>query len=120
MMQGQNGASAIKYKGQLGFLLSGPVQQMVGAKFAPQVTGELVELPFHQIIGLMQDDTMFRTLVNQAFETVKDAGSSEGDISAVSTNESMLTVASKQPEATKAAAASWDFMWDIHPHAITQ
>ena len=116
MMQGENG-SASKYKGQLGFLLSGPVQQTVGAKFAPQVTGELVELPLHQIVGLMQDDALFRTLVNQAFETVKDADSSEGDISVVSTNESMVSAASHQPEATK---SSWDFMWDIHPHAITQ
>ena len=120
MMQGENG-SASKYKGQLGFLLSGPVQQTVGAKFAPQVTGELVELPIHQIVGLMQDDALFRTLVNQAFETVKDAGSSEGDVSFASTNESMIMIASQQPEATKAPAAlSWDFMWDIHPHAITQ
>ena len=120
MMQGQNGASANKNKGQLGFLLSGPVQQIIGAKFAPQVTGELVELPLHQIIGLMQDDAMFRTLVNQSFETVKDACSSDGDISVVSTKESMVSVASQKPEATKAPVESWDFMWDIHPHAITQ
>ena len=119
MMQVENGASN-KYKGQLGFLLSGPVQQMVGAKFAPQVTGELVELPLHQIVGLMQDDALLRTLVDQTLETVKDAGSSDCDMSVVSTNESMVSVASQRPEATKAAAMTWDFMWDIHPHAITQ
>lgn len=104
MMQGQNGAAANKYKGQLGFLLSGPVQQLVGAEFAPQVTGELVELPLHQIVGLMQDDALFRTQVNQALESVKDVGSSVGDISIVSTNESMVSAAS-QPKANKAPAA---------------
>ena len=101
MMQG---AAANKYKGQLGFLLSGPVQQLVGAEFAPQVTGELVELPLHQIVGLMQDDALFRTQVNQALETVKDVGSSVCDISIVSTNESMVSAAS-QPKANKAPAA---------------
>ena len=103
MMQGQNGA-ANKYKGQLGFLLSGPVQQLVGAEFAPQVTGELVELPLHQIVGLMQDDALLRTQVNQALESVKDVSSSVGDISIVSTNESMVSAAS-QPKANKAPAA---------------
>ena len=104
MMQGQNCTAANKYKGQLGFLLSGPVQQLVGAEFAPQVTGELVELPLHQIVGLMQDDALLRTQVNQALETVKDVGSSVGDISIVSTNESMVSAAS-QPKANKAPAA---------------
>lgn len=48
MTQGPNAIGiAQKYKGQLGCLLSNPVEQMVGAEFAPQVIGELVELPHH-------------------------------------------------------------------------
>lgn len=62
MIQGQQNDA--KYKGQLACLVSNSVQQIVGAEFVARVTGELVELPLHQIVGLMQDEAQFRSLVD--------------------------------------------------------
>ena len=117
MTQGQNATN--KYQIQLACLLSGPVQQIVGSELAPEITGELVELPLHQIVGLMQDESQLRALVGQAYvaATSKDkqvAGSDADDISVASTNDSAISAAQQE------AARPWDFVWEIHPHAITQ
>ena len=94
-----------KYKGQLSSLLNKPVQKIVGVEFTPQVLDELVEMPHHQIVALMQDDTQFNAMVNLAFYCVKGNQEAEGsdmcNTSMASTNESVSAAAqpATQPEA---------------------
>ena len=70
LMHGQESAG---HKGHLAILLFPVIQKLVGEKAAAQVTGDLVELPLEQVVGVMRDDRQLRICVDQASKKVQGA-----------------------------------------------
>ena len=106
-LMGQEGAN---YKGQLALLLNPAVQKIVGKDNAAQVTGDLVELPLEQVIGLMRYDGQLQACVDQAFKKGKGAAAeSESEAESVAT--SAESAAAAEPEQV-APLQNWQAMFD--------
>ena len=87
------------YKQQVGDLLHAYVVQMVGEKFAAEVTGTLIECPIYDIAHMMENFFHFKLRVMQVFDLLQDcAAEPMSDCESVaSTTESMITDDSTEP-----------------------
>ena len=105
-LMGQAGAN---YKGQLAILLNPAVQKIVGEGNAAQVTGELVELPLEQAIGVMRYEGELQACVDQAFNKGKGAAAeSESEAESVATADE--SAAAAEPEQV-APLQNWQSMF---------
>ena len=105
-LMGQEGAN---YKGQLAILLYPAVQKIVGEGNAAQVTGELVELPLEQVIGVMRYEGQLQACVDQAFNKGKGAAAeSESEAESVATADE--SAAAAEPEQV-APLQNWEGMF---------
>jgi len=105
-LMGQAGAN---YKGQLAILLFPAVQKIVGEGNAAQVTGDLVELPLEQVLGVMRQEGQLQACVDQAFNKGKGAAAeSESEAESVAT--AAESAAAAEPEQV-APLQNWQAMF---------